>query len=221
MADCIVQLHCVTGCDANSAFYGKSKLSVYDMVAKNAVAQQLLSKCGDSLDLEEEVVEKLFKFTHVIYGDKKSTTMAEAHATKWKGMKNKSFICLPPDANSLCQYCLRANYLAYLVCHPNLKSHPSHSDMVGSWWVVTVALFVTHVLLYRHIYLHSGQAKRARRMVKRVRRMVKMKVLRKIEIKICRGGGVIHRNLIILNLARQNALIQTVSYSTFSLCMCV
>ena len=126
MADCIEQLHCVTGCDANSAFYGKSKSSVYDMVAKNAVAPQLLSKYGDSLDLEEEVVEKLFKFTrHEIYGDKKSTTMAEARATKWKGMKNKSFICLPPDANSLCQHCLCANYLAYLVRHPNLKSHPS------------------------------------------------------------------------------------------------
>ena len=98
---------------------------MYDMVAKNAVAWQLLSKCGDSLDLEEEVVEKLFKFIrHVTYGDKKSTTMAETRATKWKGMKNKSFIRLPPDANSLRQHCLRANYLANLVRHPDLKSHP-------------------------------------------------------------------------------------------------
>ena len=53
MADYIVQLHCITGCDANSAFYGKSKSSVYDIVAKNAVARQLLLKYGD---LEEEVV---------------------------------------------------------------------------------------------------------------------------------------------------------------------
>ena len=45
----------------SSAFYGKS--SVYVMVAKNAVAWQLLPNCGDSPDLEEEVVEKLFKFT--------------------------------------------------------------------------------------------------------------------------------------------------------------
>ena len=28
MADCIIQLHCFTGCDANSGFYGKGKLSV-------------------------------------------------------------------------------------------------------------------------------------------------------------------------------------------------
>jgi len=30
MADCIVQLHGMTGCDANSGFYGNGKKSVYD-----------------------------------------------------------------------------------------------------------------------------------------------------------------------------------------------
>ena len=72
MADCIVPLHCLTGCDANSGFYGKGKLSVYDKVAKSAEAREQLSKCGNSLDIEEEVIEELFEFTrHVIYGDKK------------------------------------------------------------------------------------------------------------------------------------------------------
>ena len=48
-----------------------------------------------SLDLKEEMVEELFKFTrHVIYGDMKSSTMAEARAVK-------KFVCLPPDADSL------------------------------------------------------------------------------------------------------------------------
>ena len=41
----------MTGCDANSGFYGKGKKSVYDPVAKSPVAQQQLSRCGDSLDL--------------------------------------------------------------------------------------------------------------------------------------------------------------------------
>src|SRR4029434_809389 len=69
MADCIVQLHCMTGCDANSGFYGKVKKSVFDQVAKSPVARQQLSQCGDSLDLEEEVLQELFKFTrHVIVG---------------------------------------------------------------------------------------------------------------------------------------------------------
>ena len=44
MADCIVPLHCLTGCDANSARV--NKLLVYDKVAKSAEVQQQLSKCA-------------------------------------------------------------------------------------------------------------------------------------------------------------------------------
>ena len=90
MADCIVQLHCITGCDANYRFYGKGKSSVYDKVMKSPVAQRQLLQCGYSLDIEEEMVEELFKFTR--HGDMKSRTMAAARATKWKKMKKKSFV---------------------------------------------------------------------------------------------------------------------------------
>ncbi|CAJ1071450.1 hypothetical protein NQZ68_018657 [Xyrichtys novacula] len=51
--------------------------------------------------------------------------MADARASKWKTMKRKSSIRLSPDADSLRQHCLRANYSAYLVRHPTLKNHPS------------------------------------------------------------------------------------------------
>ena len=77
MAGCIVQLHCMTGCDANSGFYGKGKKLVFDQMVKNHVARR-----------------------HVIYGDNKSSTIAEDRAAKWKRMNNKSFICLLPDADS-------------------------------------------------------------------------------------------------------------------------
>ena len=56
-AECIVRLHCMTGCDVSSGFYGKGKKSVYDQVAKNPVARWQLLWCGESLDLEEVVVE--------------------------------------------------------------------------------------------------------------------------------------------------------------------
>jgi len=46
-------------------------------------------------------------------------------SAKRKTMKNKSFILLPPDADSLRQHCIRANYLAYLVRHPVKLHHPS------------------------------------------------------------------------------------------------
>ena len=72
MADCIVPLYCLTGCDANSARV-------------------------NSLDIEEEAIEELFEFTRlVVCGDKMSRTMETAQAAKWKAMRKKSFIRLPP-----------------------------------------------------------------------------------------------------------------------------
>ena len=96
---------------------------MYDKVAKSHVARQQLLRCGEeSLDIKEEMLEDLFKSTrHVIYDGTKSTTMAEAHTAKWRMMKEKSFIRLPPDADSLRQHCFRDNYLAYLIRHPSLS----------------------------------------------------------------------------------------------------
>ncbi|KAK7084444.1 hypothetical protein SK128_012003, partial [Halocaridina rubra] len=83
MASCIVQLHCMEGCNAKSNFYGKGKKLVYDQVLNSPLIQRQLSRYGDSLDLDEEVVEDLFEFIrHVIYGDHKRKTMAEACSKK-------------------------------------------------------------------------------------------------------------------------------------------
>ena len=72
MADIIVPLHCLTACDANSGRV-------------------------NSLDIEEEAIEELFQFTRlVVCGDKVSRMMGTAQAAKWKAMKKKSLICLPP-----------------------------------------------------------------------------------------------------------------------------
>ena len=61
----------MTGCDANSGFYGKGKKAVYDQVAKSPAARRQLPRCGESFDIEEEV-EQVFEFTrHIIYGDNK------------------------------------------------------------------------------------------------------------------------------------------------------
>jgi len=129
----------------------------------------------ESTNLEEEVVEELFKFIrHVIYGDEKSSTMAEARTAKWKVVK-KMFICLPPDANSLHQHCLCANCFAYLVCHFSMRHLPSplgHEAVVAT-------LSATHPALPTHL----PELER----VKEVR--VKM---------MDREGRRIHQNLTIL-----------------------
>jgi len=124
MARCIVQLHFITGCDANSSFYGKGKLLAYDKVTRSVAAQQILLKCGNSLDVD--IIDELLKYTrNVICGDNKSSSMAEACVDKRKAMKKKSFLRILPDTDCLHQYFIRANYSTYLVLHPLLKKHPS------------------------------------------------------------------------------------------------
>ena len=101
---------------------------------KSPVAQRQLDRCGDSLDLQEEVLEDMLQFIrHVIYGNKKSSTRAEARSAKLRMLKNKMFSLLPPDADSLRQHCIRANYLAYLVHHPSVKQHPSPLGHGWNW----------------------------------------------------------------------------------------
>lgn len=57
-----------------------------------------------------------------------------AHALpKKKRINNKSFIRLPPDADSLHQHCLWANYLAHLVHQTSLKRHPTPWLGAGGW----------------------------------------------------------------------------------------
>ena len=71
-------------------------------MTRSDAAQQTLLKCGNSLDINEDILDELFKFTrNVIYGDTKSSSMAEARADKWKAMKKKSFLRLPPDVDCL------------------------------------------------------------------------------------------------------------------------
>jgi len=77
--------------------------------------QQTLLKCGNSLDVDEDIIDELLKLTHnVIYGDNKSSSMAEARADKWKTIKKKSYLRIPPDTDCLHQHFICANYSTYI-----------------------------------------------------------------------------------------------------------
>ena len=176
---------CMTGCDANSGFYGKGKKSVYDQVAKSHVARRPLSLCGESFDLEKDVVEQLFEFTH-------DMSSSEARTAKWKRMKNKSIIRLPPYAEGLRQHCLRAKYLAYIMRHPSLRHLPSP---LGHGWELVGGTCrpVRHTRPPLPTLLHQGQQKRAGKTTAR-RRMLMREMM-------YRGGRGIY---LILNVVRQN-----------------
>ena len=126
VANVVIPLHTMTGCDSNSGFYGHGKKPVYDKVSGDSEARDLLMRCGENLDIPEDVMCDMKSFVlKYVYGDKKSSSPGEARVFKWKSQKKKSFIGLPPDHDSLEIHCIRANYLAYIQRHFDMTHHPS------------------------------------------------------------------------------------------------
>ena len=129
MVNCIIPLHTMTGCDANSGFYGKGKGMLFDKVHSSERAKQQLQHCGLDKEIAEKDLQELMSFTReLVYGDFHSKSMSESRALKWRSQKKKSFCRLPPDEDSMRYHIKRANYLAYLLRNPSLRDHPSPID---------------------------------------------------------------------------------------------
>lgn len=132
MSQSIIPIHVISGCDHNSGFFGASKLLIVGRLEKSKEANKLLATCGAQLPAPQNVISDLEQFViRYVYGNTKSKTPGEARAAKWRAQKKKSTMRLMPDSDSLYQHLLRANYLAYLLKHYQLQSHPSP---IGHGW---------------------------------------------------------------------------------------
>ena len=121
----IVPLHIHTGADAISGFFAHGKKSVMEKTVKSLGAMQLLKDVGKSLPVTPEVMENLSIFTiRYVYGDRKSTTLAEARAVKWEKMKDKSTRSIPPDQDSHDLKAKRVNYQANILINFDKPDHP-------------------------------------------------------------------------------------------------
>ena len=75
---------------------------------------ELLTGLGKVIPVTEATLETMALFTiKYVYGDKDSTTFAEAHALKWNKMKKTSTQRIPPDRESHSLKVKRANYQVY------------------------------------------------------------------------------------------------------------
>ena len=111
VANIIIPFHAYTGADAVSGFFGHSKATTFKRLGENI---GLLNKLGKEVDITDEIRKDLELFTiSVIYNDKNSKSLNEARANKWRKMKKKGILTLPPDYDSFEQHLKRANYVAY------------------------------------------------------------------------------------------------------------
>ena len=132
MSHIIIQLHVLMGCDSNSGFFGHGKRKLFEICSKSLEAGDFLQNCGNALPITEDIMADLKAFiVKYVYGDKKSKTISESQALKWKLQKNRSILRLPPEDDSLELHLVRANCLTYIQKNYWLTVHPSP---IGNGW---------------------------------------------------------------------------------------
>ena len=133
MSKIIIQLHIITGSDHTSGFFGHGKKSIFDMVKKDQNSQEMLQNVGCSLSLEKEVIANMREFILTKVYRENAKTCGEARSSKWKKLKKKTMIRLPPDNDSLMQHFKRCNYLSFCQMNYDMKHHPSP---IGNGWEI-------------------------------------------------------------------------------------
>ena len=79
MAEVVIQLHVLTDCDSNSAFFGIGKKFFFNNVTGNEDARILLKFCGGSLNIDKSTIYKLANLVlKYIYNDHKNKNVTEA-----------------------------------------------------------------------------------------------------------------------------------------------
>ena len=110
------------------------KLSLFERMLKSAEARSLLLKCGESYQLNDIALNDLkIDVMRYVYGHVHSFSFDMLRAEKWRCQKKKSLMRLLPDDDCLKQNITRANFLAYIQRHPELRDHSSH---VGYGWTL-------------------------------------------------------------------------------------
>ena len=135
MASIIIPLHCQTGSDFTSGFFGHSKKSVMkQMQNSDEIAEyMLLAEVGQNIPIQPQVQRNLEKFTiKVVYNDKSSRNLDEARTKKWNDMKRKSTQRLPPNSDSHKHHATRVNFISYMFSNYDKREGPP-SPLSNGW----------------------------------------------------------------------------------------
>ena len=130
----LIGLHAFTGCDSVSAFAGKGKKRLFKLLMKLQDYIETFQMLGQSWNLDDDVIERLEKFTCHMYGSSLTTSVNELRYKIYCTKKGK-ITCedLPPCHSRFLQHCNRANYQSY-IWHSALEGWVVNQSPVGHGW---------------------------------------------------------------------------------------
>ena len=104
----LIGLHCLTGCDSVSVFYGKGKKKALNLLLKDDELCPAFKDLRERFDINPDTAISLEKFVCKLYGQKGIESVNEARYNMFR-LARKSEIAMPPNQHSETQ---RANYQA-------------------------------------------------------------------------------------------------------------
>lgn len=126
-------LHAFTGSDTTSAFSGKGKKKAFDLVVSELAHCEAMQKIGESLQMDDEVLQGSAKFVCALYA-KQGSDVDEARYQCFCNEKAQSHL-LPPCQDALWKHAKRANYQAF-IWHSTLNAKPGIPGPDGHGWIV-------------------------------------------------------------------------------------
>uniref|UniRef100_UPI00358F73A3 uncharacterized protein n=1 Tax=Myxine glutinosa TaxID=7769 RepID=UPI00358F73A3 len=111
VSQALIGLHCFTGCDSVSSFYGKGKKKAFNLLLKERELCNALKDLGEHFDIQLDLVAALEVFVCKLYGQHSVTTVNEARYNMFR-LARKSEITMPPNQDALREHIKRANYQA-------------------------------------------------------------------------------------------------------------
>ena len=118
----LVGLHCLTGCDSVSAFYGKGKKKALSLLLKDNTLCSAFKDLGEQFNITPDMVIALQKFVCKLYGQNDAETVNKARFNMFR-LARKSEMAMPPNKDSLTQHIKRANYQAGMFLLPLFKHY--------------------------------------------------------------------------------------------------
>jgi 5'-3' exonuclease len=122
VSQALIGLHCLTGCDSVSAFYGKGKKKALNLLLKDNELCPAFKDLGERFDIDADMVISIEKFVCKLYGQKDVETVNEARYNMFR-LARKSEIAMPPNQDSLTQHIKRANYQAGMYLFSSIKQY--------------------------------------------------------------------------------------------------
>jgi len=132
IAKAIIGLHCFTGCDSVSSFYGKGKTKAIKLLTQNKSFSHACQMLGESFSVTDELVSLLEDFVCKLYSQQEYSHVNDARYSMFS-MATRNESVMPPNRDALIKHVQRANFQA-AVCKRSFDNHPDIPSPAGHGW---------------------------------------------------------------------------------------